>query len=92
MSLFALRRLAPRLAPHRGLLAVAALLLVLSAIIGLAFPLLVRYLMDAAFLERSLPRLRDFALLLFALFAVQGLFNFLDVDAGARLLRRPSIG
>jgi subfamily B ATP-binding cassette protein MsbA len=57
----------------------AAVLLVLSAIIGLAFPLIVRYLMDAAFLERSLPRLRDLALLLFALFAVQGLFNFLDV-------------
>ncbi len=79
VSLFALRRLAPRLAPHRGPLAVAGVLLVLSAIIGLAFPLVVRYLMDAAFLERSLPHLRNLALLLFALFAVQGLFNFLDV-------------
>lgn len=75
-TMFALRRLAPRLRPHKGALAVAAVCLVLSTATGLAFPLVVRYLMDAAFLERNLELLGQIALALAGLFAVQGVLNF----------------
>jgi subfamily B ATP-binding cassette protein MsbA len=75
-DLFTLRRLAPRLRPHRGALAGAAICLVLSTATGLAFPLVVRYLMDAAFVNRNLELLGQIALGLAALFAVQGVLNF----------------
>lgn len=75
-DLFTLRRLAPRLRPHRGALAGAAICLVLATATGLAFPLVVRYLMDAAFVERNLDLLGRIALGLAALFAVQGVLNF----------------
>jgi len=76
---FAFRRLLPLLRPHRAALAAAGVLLVLSAAIGLAFPLVVRYLMDAAFVERNLAQLGRIALGLMALFAVQGVLNFGEV-------------
>jgi len=75
-SLFAIRRLLPRLRPHRWALAGAAVCLVLATAIGLSFPLVVRYLMDAAFVERNASRLGTIALLLLALFTVQGALNF----------------
>lgn len=75
-SLFAVRRLAPRLRPHRPALAGAAAALLLSTAIGLAFPLVVRYLMDAAFVEASLRHLDTIALGLAGLFLLQGALNF----------------
>jgi subfamily B ATP-binding cassette protein MsbA len=53
--------------------------LVASALIGLAFPLVVRYLMDAAFEFRDLDALNRIALLLIGLFAVQAVLNFVQV-------------
>ena len=75
-SLFAVRRLLPRLRPHRAALAGAAVCLLIATAIGLVFPIVVRYLMDAAFVERSAERLGTIALWLFGLFIVQGAFNF----------------
>lgn len=91
-SVFALRKLWPRLRPHRKRLLAAAACLVLSAAIGLAFPLVVRYLMDAAFLEGNLERLNRIALALLGLFALQGLLNFGEVyllaATGERVITR----
>ncbi|WP_420634877.1 ABC transporter ATP-binding protein [Candidatus Palauibacter sp.] len=74
--MFALKRLAPRLRPHRGALVGAGVCLLLSTAIGLAFPLVVRYLMDAAFGDGDAALLTAIALGLLGLFALQGLFNF----------------
>ncbi|UCF21336.1 MAG: ATP-binding cassette domain-containing protein [Gemmatimonadota bacterium] len=79
VPLFVFRRLWPRLRPHRWMLAAATLFLVLSGGIGLAFPVVVRHLMDAAFVELDRSLLNRVALLLLGLFAVQALFNFLQV-------------
>ncbi|MDH3734921.1 MAG: ABC transporter transmembrane domain-containing protein [Gemmatimonadota bacterium] len=75
-SLFAVRRLVPRLRPHRGPLIGATICLLFATGIGLAFPLVVRYLMDAAFVERSAERLGRIALWLLGLFTIQGVLNF----------------
>jgi len=48
-----LRRLLPRVAPYRGALAGAAVLLLFSTAIGLVFPLVVRSLLDQAFVSGS---------------------------------------
>ena len=79
VPLFVFRRLGPRLRPHRWALAAATLFLLLSGSIGLAFPIVVRHLMDAAFVQLDRALLNRIALLLLALFAVQGLFNFFQV-------------
>mgnify|MGYP001812546363 CR=1 FL=1 len=73
-----LRLLIPRLAPHRRALAVAAVLLLLATGIGLAFPLVVRELLDSAFLSPTGDdsRLNFIALGLLGLFAVQAVINF----------------
>lgn len=76
LSLFAVKRLAPRLRPHKRALAGAGVCLLLSTAIGLAFPLVVRYLMDAAFIDRSASRLGSIAIGLLGLFVLQGVFNF----------------
>lgn len=76
LSTFAVRRLAPRLRPHRAALASAGICLLLSTAIGLAFPLFVRYLMDAAFVERNAALLGAVALFLLGLFVLQGILNF----------------
>ncbi len=75
-SLFTVRKLAPRLRPHRRALAGAAVCLVLSTAVGLAFPLVVRYLMDAAFVHENLGNLDRIALGLLGLFAIQAALNF----------------
>jgi subfamily B ATP-binding cassette protein MsbA len=75
-SLFTLQRLAPRLRPHRRAVIGAGICLVLSTATGLAFPLVVRYLMDAAFVDRSLELLGTIALGLAGLFALQGVLHF----------------
>ncbi len=71
-----LRRLRPRLRPYRGQLAGAAVLILLSSMVGLAFPLVVRELLDAAFLAGDAGLLNRIALGLMVLFAVQAFINF----------------
>jgi len=78
-SIFAARQLLPRLRPHRTALSVAAVSLVVSAAIGLAFPLIVRHLMDAAFENRDPSALNSIAVLLLVVFAAQAVFNFVQV-------------
>ncbi len=79
VPLFVFRRLWPRLRPHRWALAGATLFLLASGSIGLAFPIVVRHLMDAAFIELDRALLNRIALLLLGLFSVQALFNFFQV-------------
>ncbi len=79
VPVFVFRRLGPRLYPHRWALAAATVFLLLSGGIGLAFPLVVQQLMDAAFVDMDRTLLNRIALLLLALFSVQGLFNFFQV-------------
>jgi len=78
-SLFAVQQLFPRLREHRTALSVAAISLVISAAIGLAFPLIVRHLMDAAFENRDPSALNSIAVLLLVVFAAQAVFNFIQV-------------
>ncbi len=68
--------LLPRISPYRKALAGAGVLLVLSTGVGLAFPLVVRELLDAAFLSGDPGLLNTIALGLLALFAVQAGMNF----------------
>jgi len=53
--------------------------LVVAAGVGLAFPQVVRHLLDAAFQERDRTLLDRIALGLLALFALQGVMNFIQV-------------
>ena len=71
-----LRLLAPRVRPHRKALAVAGVLLLIGTGIGLAFPLVVRELLDAAFLRGDASLLNLIALGLLGLFGVQAVNNF----------------
>ena len=71
-----LERLSPRLRPYRGRLFWASILILASTGVGLAFPLLVRDLLDAAFLAGSGQMLNRIALGLLGLFAFQALLNF----------------
>jgi subfamily B ATP-binding cassette protein MsbA len=71
-----LLRLWPRVRPYRGLLLVATLALVLSSVASLAFPMAVRYLLDAAFINRDRSLLDRVALGLVALFCVQAVLNY----------------
>ena len=69
-------RLWPRVRPHRAALVAAGLALLGSAAIGLAFPLVVKYLLDAAFVDGSRALLDRVALGLLGLFAVQAVLNY----------------
>ena len=71
-----LGRLTPRVRPYLTSLIAACVVLVVSTAIALAFPLVVRELLDAAFLERSGELLNLIAIGLLALFALQALLNF----------------
>jgi subfamily B ATP-binding cassette protein MsbA len=62
-----------------GALSIAAVCLVLSAGVGLAFPRIVQYLLDAAFISGNAQDLDRIAIRLLALFAVQGALNFAQV-------------
>ncbi len=75
----ALVRLVPWLRPCRGALAVASVCLLGSAAVGLAFPAVVKTLLDAAFQRHDGSMLNRVALLLVGLFALQGLLNFAQV-------------
>ena len=65
--------------PYRGRLAVAALCLLVAAAVGLAFPQVVRTLLDAAFQRHDRSLLDRVALGLVGLFALQGAMNFVQV-------------
>jgi len=71
-----LRRLGPRIRPYRAALVLAGILLVIASGIGLAFPLVVRELLDAAFLAGDREMLNRIAVGLLALFAFQAVINF----------------
>src|SRR5438128_5384773 len=74
-----LGRLLPRLRPYRLRLAMAAVCLIVAASVGLAFPLVVRYLLDAAFQLQDRELLNRIAIGLLVLFALQGAMNFAQV-------------
>jgi subfamily B ATP-binding cassette protein MsbA len=74
-----LRPLLARLKTHKTSLAFGALALLVSSAIGLAFPLVVRELLDAAFVKSDGALLNKLALVLVAIFAVQGLLSFVQV-------------
>ncbi|HEX6057919.1 MAG TPA: ABC transporter transmembrane domain-containing protein [Gemmatimonadaceae bacterium] len=74
-----LARLLPRIRPHAGRLALAALCLLGAGAIGLAFPQVVRHLLDSAFADGSAARLDRIALGLLGLFALQAALNFVQV-------------
>ena len=73
-----LARLWPRVRPYRGMLLVATVALVLSSLASLAFPMVVRYLLDAAFVNRDRALLDRIALGLVALFCVQAVLNYIQ--------------
>ncbi len=58
------------------MLALATLTLILSALIGLAFPMVVRYLLDAAFIQQNRSALDRIAVGLVVLFTIQAALNY----------------
>jgi subfamily B ATP-binding cassette protein MsbA len=74
-----LARLLPRLRPYRGRLAAAFVCLVIAAAAGLVFPLVIGYLLDAAFELGDRGALDRIALALLGIFAVQAAMNFAQV-------------
>ncbi|HEX5386910.1 MAG TPA: ABC transporter transmembrane domain-containing protein [Gemmatimonadales bacterium] len=73
-----LGRLWPRVRPYRWGLAAAMVALIVSGAIGLAFPQVVRYLLDAAFINHDRKILDRIALVLLGLFAVQAVLNYVQ--------------
>jgi len=71
-------KLWPRVRPYRGMLAGATVALVLSGLASLAFPMVVKYLLDAAFVSRNRELLDRIALGLVALFCFQAVLNYLQ--------------
>ena len=71
-------RLWPRVRPYRGILLGATVALVLSSAASLAFPMVVRHLLDAAFVNRDRALLDRIALGLVALFSVQAVLNYIQ--------------
>jgi subfamily B ATP-binding cassette protein MsbA len=71
-----LSRLWPRIRPYRGTLALAALTLMASSAISLAFPWIVAHLLDAAFVSGGRRLLDRIALGLLGLFIIQALLNY----------------
>src|SRR4051812_4666605 len=74
-----LKQLLPRVTPHASRLAAALVCLLISVGIGLAFPQIVRHLLDAAFVRHDSNLLDKIALGLIGLFAVQAVLNFSQV-------------
>ena len=71
-------RLWPRVRPYRRILLGATVALVLSSAASLAFPMVVRYMLDAAFVNRDRALLDRIALGLVALFSVQAVLNYIQ--------------
>ena len=74
-----LGRLLPRIRPYMGRLVIAFVCLLGSASIALAFPQIVRHLLDAAFISSNSSLLNRIAIGLLVLFAIQALLNFVQV-------------
>jgi subfamily B ATP-binding cassette protein MsbA len=74
-----LTALLPRLRPYTGRLAVCAVCLLIAAAVGLAFPQVVRKLLDAAFQDHDRALLDRIAIGLILAFALQGAMNFVQV-------------
>jgi ATP-binding cassette, subfamily B, bacterial MsbA len=62
--------------PYAFRLSIGLLSLIIGNIIGLAFPKLVQYLIDAAFIDRDYAKLNRIGLIILASFAVQAVFGF----------------
>ncbi|MEW6130456.1 MAG: ABC transporter transmembrane domain-containing protein [Acidobacteriota bacterium] len=62
--------------PYRLRLTIALASLFIGNLIGLAFPKLVQYLIDAAFIDRDYAKLNRIGLVIMASFAVQAIFGF----------------
>ncbi|MGI8546557.1 MAG: ABC transporter ATP-binding protein [Gemmatimonadaceae bacterium] len=73
------RLLLPRVRPHFGRLALAGVCLLLASAAGLAFPQIVRHLLDAAFLKGNSSLLNRIALGLLLLFSMQAALNMVQV-------------
>ena len=82
-----LRRLLPRIRPFLARLAVAFVCLLGSASIALAFPQIVRRLLDAAFISADSSLLNRIAIGLLVLFAIQALLNFVQVETFSKELQ-----
>ena len=74
-----LARLLPLLHPYRARLAVAFVCLLVAAAAGLAFPAVLRVLLDSAFVVKDRSSLDRWALALLGIFALQGVMNFVQV-------------
>jgi subfamily B ATP-binding cassette protein MsbA len=74
-----LGRLLPRVQPYLPRLIVAFICLIASASIALAFPQIVRRLLDAAFISSNSSLLNRIAIGLLVLFAIQAALNFVQV-------------
>ncbi len=74
-----LGHLLPLLRPYRWRLAFATVFLLAAAAVGLIFPGVAKYLLDAAFQRQDRHRLNQLALGMLTLFAVQGVLNFAQV-------------
>jgi subfamily B ATP-binding cassette protein MsbA len=71
-------RLWPRVKPYRWKLVIATFALVASGLLALAFPMAVRYLLDAAFVERNRAMLDRIAIGLVILFSIQAVLNYIQ--------------
>src|SRR5688500_12339061 len=74
-----LGQLLPRIKPHISRLVIALICLLASVSIALAFPQVVRHLLDAAFVRGDSSLLDRIALGLLGLFAIQALLDFTQV-------------
>ena len=74
-----LGQMLPRVRPHASRIAGAIVCLLISVGIGLAFPQIVKHLLDAAFVQRDSSLLDRIALGLIGLFAIQAALNFTQV-------------
>ncbi|HEX8088980.1 MAG TPA: ABC transporter transmembrane domain-containing protein, partial [Blastocatellia bacterium] len=63
--------------PYRARLTIALISLIIASALGLAFPQVVRLLIDAAFVDHNSQELNRLALVLVGLFTIQALFSFL---------------
>ncbi len=73
-----LLHLLPLVRPYRWMLALATLALVGSGLLALSFPMVVRYLLDAAFVNRDRGMLDRIAVGLVALFTAQAILNYVQ--------------
>jgi subfamily B ATP-binding cassette protein MsbA len=73
-----MRQLLPRLRPHAGAVAVATVMLLASAALGLVFPWIVGRIFDGAFLRGNSRALDRTALLLFGLIILQAVASYVQ--------------